>query len=367
MSILDLRQKIVSLAIAVTPFTQLRLEGLRIGVSEIMVIFYFITLMISNPKLRDLRSTTLLVLIYLGFLFFFLMHIEHSERSMKHIIAYTYNIFFAIALVTDTDLDIKKIIIEAANLHILLLGTSLILFTFIFTSEIAIITNPIEGIRFMGLSENPNQEAFAALFLLVSIYILNQNDIRGILTISSLLAFIIFLTRSDAAILSLMVAVLAGFYTQRRNLLGRFALIILLSGISLIIIGPFIEFYEQLSSGQTSARFRLWANGLTAFLEAPYFGNGLFHQSGYNPFMYKEAHNLYIDLISMVGLFGFIYFIFLFVCLVGFSRYSFQFLPLLISVSAFSVFHFTLRSPIFWISMLLPVLYKNYISFYQRT
>lgn len=111
-------------------------------------------------------------------------------------------------------------------------------------------------------------------------------------------------------------------------------------------------------SNQTGARYTLWHNALAAISRSPIVGFGPGAHSGFcGPFGGQEAHNSLLDWGTQAGALGVV------VLLAyggsifyGVARRGNYFLAgMLISLGSFSMFHFTMRQPIFWIMPLLAL------------
>ncbi|WP_239432570.1 O-antigen ligase family protein [Sporosarcina sp. ACRSL] len=124
-----------------------------------------------------------------------------------------------------------------------------------------------------------------------------------------------------------------------------------------------LDFFKSVSnsfdevSNQSSIRYVLWENGLKAFTKSPLIGNGTKSQSGISsPFEGDEAHNTLIDLISMLGLFGLLVILLLFLWAIVNSRKNIYCLILLLQLLIFSNFHNVIRQPIIWFVLFILLL-----------
>lgn len=231
-----------------------------------------------------------------------------------------------------------------------------------------------EGNRFQGLTTNPNQAALFYLSVLmigVSLLVSGSglsNLKKAALVASALVALVLgFATDSDAFKISIVVLVggVGIASAIRLNKINTDIVVMsILFGIAaaLLLYAYDADFVEDaieqatfsLTYGeQDTVRVLLWQNGLLAWYEAPIFGNGPGAWSGISgPFNATEAHNAFIDWLSIAGIIGMIPIIWLF------SR-IFKY-PLsgnvvsyatLIALIAFAFFHFTFRQPFYWIPL----------------
>lgn len=106
-------------------------------------------------------------------------------------------------------------------------------------------------------------------------------------------------------------------------------------------------------------RFCLWRHALDAVDQKPLTGWGPGPHSGITgPLMQEEAHNTWLDWATQSGLIGLIaltaYMLWIFIRLLASGRY--ELLALFVALISFSMFHHTLRQPLFW---LLPLIATN--------
>lgn len=104
--------------------------------------------------------------------------------------------------------------------------------------------------------------------------------------------------------------------------------------------------------GQGEGRIVLWMNGLSAWLEAPYFGHGPGHYSGHTAaFEGVEAHNFFIDWLAAYGIAGGITLLIFYLILIkkAFTDKSWIILALYASIVTQTLFHFYGRQPVYWL------------------
>jgi len=230
--------------------------------------------------------------------------------------------------------------------------------------------------RFSALGFRPGQLDFifvAIPFLAIHFLFLR----KGSLTRASLLLLCVaslylgFDHKSDA----FLIAVAAGSVValiliwgkavsllNRRNKLAGIGVVaaslIVLSLISLVMFEKVeswaMNVYEQ--QGQGSVRINLWLNGLKAASVSPVFGLGPGSYSGVRaPFQHSEAHNTLIDVAIIGGMLGVLIFTFV-IGYLGWRTLTTGFTWLIAAFSSmicYSVFHFTLRQPLYLIGLIM--------------
>jgi len=219
--------------------------------------------------------------------------------------------------------------------------------------------------KWTGFSNNPNQVALLSSILplfFIKIYSVCRYKLFAFCYLAITLSVGVF-TMSSA----LQVSWIAGFcfyfindFRSANKIFLRLACFVFLfmcgvvavlySKANVLITG-YVNNFITSDGGQGESRLVLWSNAILAIEKSPFVGFGPGSFSGYNgPFGKEEAHNIFIDIGTNTGVIGgVIFFIFLFSLLV-FSvvrkrRFSGALLASLIS---YSLFHYTLRMPIFW-------------------
>ncbi len=233
--------------------------------------------------------------------------------------------------------------------------------------------------RFAGFSENPNQTALQALsMIIVSQLVLEKYNpkstlfkIASYLTIALTIIFGIS-TLSDAFAFALLgvgasvgarVVVVSSRYSPM-------VFTILLMGSLFIALATYIVLQKEFdaawvsivqtlqSRDQDTVRFLLWQHGIDAWRENMLIGNGPGGWSGISQaFSGKEAHNSFIDWLTISGLVG----VFAYLWLISriknlkFLLHASSYFSLLALV-LFSLFHFTFRLPIYWITFFVVLI-----------
>jgi len=229
--------------------------------------------------------------------------------------------------------------------------------------------------RFVGLSENPNQVALQMLItLVVALSLLlklrDQSDAeRNICVAVALLSILIGLASDSEAFrisLAATLSLLGGYWFVKGLARGKHVA----AGLSLIAVPLMLALpvlmYENVFSAWNAAietlqygnqdldRFALWLNGIEAWLDRPFFGQGVGGWSGNSgPFEGREAHNSFIDWLSIGGITGTIFY--LAILTIPLRRPSPEMLTsyaMLLSIVAFTLFHFVFRMPPFWLALL---------------
>lgn len=228
--------------------------------------------------------------------------------------------------------------------------------------------------RFIGLASNPNQTALHSLAAIIVIYLTISKmptGLRGLKLILSLALlaslFVGMASASDAFAGSALIIIAAMVFGVSEKLLGNklqtFAVLsfLTLSGMATtILFNPnFIaniagSITEAVAFGnQDSDRLMLWGNGVEAWLERPLFGNGIGAWSGASgPFGGIEAHNSFIDWMSITGIFGGVLYA---AFLLRIFRFSLMKEPvrfgIFFGVMLYISFGFFFRNPIYWLIM----------------
>lgn len=233
-------------------------------------------------------------------------------------------------------------------------------------------------VRFTGLAQNPNQTALLALgtlnVLVISLLRFEQNDriMRWMILATIPLTLVYGLaTLSDALLVALPVwGLFTGLLLLERMQVKRWVAIVI--GIVFVavftlvlailmpglfgLIGSGIQ--DQLATGsQDTDRQLLWRHGLQAFSESVWVGNGPGAWSGFGgPYQGQEAHNSFIDWLSITGVLGLFPVL---IVLAGLARTDPRFRLVraagFFTLVVFATFHFTFRLPIFWFSMAMLI------------
>lgn len=230
--------------------------------------------------------------------------------------------------------------------------------------------------RFSGLSLNPNQTAMHALSIIVTglavlLKIDRDQRLLRYLSVMAIFSALFFgwYTYSDAFVISLVpVSAAIALAISRKfflTLKAAIAVGMLLTALTTVVLA--LAFPQQISSvldgflsglqtgNQDSDREILWRHGIQAWEASPIIGNGPGGWSGISmPFQGTEAHNSYIDWLTIVGLAGFIPFALSIgtVFRLNVGRHLTSYFALL-AILIFASFHFMFRLPIFWLPITL--------------
>lgn len=227
------------------------------------------------------------------------------------------------------------------------------------------------GPRFSGLSLNPNQTAmFALCASLVALVLASKTPVSK-LTPVYVAAFVVSMaigvfTRSDAFMICSVFVVFCISYLVAFRLIrsfvgtvivGVFAALVLVAAVAVFdpdLFGNLVKMI-QVSFGagnQDSDRELLWRHGVAAWRERPIFGNGAGAWSGISsPFQAIEAHNSFIDWLSMVGFVGALPLAY---CVSTLLRLNLKQHMLsyagVLALTTFFMFHFVFRLPPTWLA-----------------
>lgn len=228
--------------------------------------------------------------------------------------------------------------------------------------------------RLTGMSENPNQ---FALVIILFMAVMLQRIIESRRDVVAYIGMIIsvwagILTRSDALVISLVMCSFTGaiyimissLSSRRNRIIG--ILVATFSGIGLLILNS-ATIAKKLAGvsadqgNQGEGRIVLWEHGLAAWKHSPAFGLGPVSLSGIaGPFEHTESHNTYIDVLSQGGM-GALAVILLIALLSfrsGVGNRCYGFVIGLAMLMVFCLFHYMIRQPIFWLTLLLPYAYS---------
>lgn len=213
--------------------------------------------------------------------------------------------------------------------------------------------------RFSGLSYNSNQLALLLLPIPVfALYFFGISKYFVEVTLLSLLLAVF--TGSDALFLSWLVFfVLAGalflYFKQRplfflASITGLILLMLVCFYFRVELLDLWLAFSQK--QDQVSIRFSLWLNALEVLKDSSFMGYGPGSFSGIDaPYQRFEAHNVLLDLSMSYGLLGlFAYLTFIaFIFIRTIKTRSPVLIAAFFSFIFFSLFHYTLRQPLYWI------------------
>jgi len=255
------------------------------------------------------------------------MDLFDKKGAFHDIGAFLFSALFVITLSS------QKYMLEHVHLInkiVVVFFTTTQLFLLIYTQQLSTF-GPINGwygdVRFVGWTNNPNQLAlYTTVFLLITLYyfIHSQKISRKVVYLLILLGlgWIGIKTESDALQLSwfiglclllilLWIKVVSApikvfwkglWFKILIPLAAVHTVITFRSPISDKITETLLKIYEEGDQGAT--RFNLWLKGIKALESSPMFGLGPGRHSGETLFRKEEAHNMYIDITTNVGILG---------------------------------------------------------------
>ena len=220
--------------------------------------------------------------------------------------------------------------------------------------------------RYSAFSQNPNQ---LALYLLpipfVSLFIQTVESGRKIQSYTEIMLVVLLNIMTFGK--GLFVAWFVGFaiiglfgingvFSKKIITLKIGIVLIFLPLVYLILQPIWIALYNGEApgsmDGQGEGRIVLWMNGLSAWLDAPFFGHGPGHYSGHvTPFEGVEAHNFFIDWLTAYGIAGGMALLFFYLVLIKKTIIdrSWIILALYASILTQALFHFYGRQPVYWL------------------
>ena len=247
-------------------------------------------------------------------------------------------------------------------------------------ARVAVVVDPwFQAIRFRGWSENPNQMALMLAplpFLILWAYQRTASKARKSWLAFSLAVSLIagVLCLSEALYLAWgaslgLCSLLAGIAYVREPTFSPIVAIwkkitfptILLAGVAALVIPLALRgaeivaaIYEAGNQGET--RLLIWGHGLEAAARSPIVGLGPGAFSGLSgPFQNYEAHNTFIDILTQAGVFGAAAYVLLLI--VAGKRFlatrDLAFIGGFTALVGFSCFHYVLRHPTFWLTIIL--------------
>lgn len=370
---------LLSLIFVLSVTTELRFMG-TVGVAEICALIYMSVRFIFVSKFGLVFNKYLLVFIYLFFAFIFIGTILSIANSrdvfFRDVFAYLYCFVVLIFLFQNVLSSGSKTLFFVKSFFF----TSMLYLLFIDVCAYFYPPFMYEGFRLAGLSSNPNQLALLVLVTFNMLFLFSKDLCfsGSVRTLSYVfLIYVSLRTVSEALLVAIflgcfMYAVcrIYAFSLRRPSSLYVFMISIIVLNVFVVYFAKFVTYtpsdaYEAINiNNQGDDRFTLWFNGLLSLKDSFLFGNGPGAHSGFDaPFEGVEAHNTFIDMISQVGFLGFISFsvLTLYIFLRTPRRLRKYAVFSLSSLFAFSLFHFVLRQPLFWLALILPlfVFYLN--------
>lgn len=356
----------VGVALVLNSFTLVRGDGAG-GPFEILLLLSLIILgffkLIERHKFNFLPLIAIIyLLVIMAPLTFLNSYFDQMGSSIRTLFALFFGAFAGF-IIANTNLVEQKYISQG--------GASVLIASFFAAMYLEIDFSNLQ--RLLFLSENPNQIALYSLGMLFLISWSIENKIS--LAIFNLFALGYgFFALSDTFFLAFFIIIffiLFGFIIRGKAFSLLMTFWVLLFALAYVLIFPENVILEYIikawqNADEGGGRLTLALNGILAYLESPIFGHGAGAFSGVDiPMMRYEAHNTFIDFLTMGGIpFILIVYVPFFLAakeLLLNSKYFI--LGILIGLVIFSFFHFIGRHPIFWFvwgySISIFMHYKN--------
>lgn len=306
--------------------------------------------------------------------------LANQDEGVRDLLALVFVATLSIALSAIQASEERWINVVDAYISVVTIGLGLLLI--LAARQQSFLIDPwYQAIRFRGWSENPNQLALMLLalpyFCIWSFQRTNSpwhrswlaaclviSGIAGALSLSEAL----YLAWGSSLSLCLVISGYDYFKSPTSNPLSaiwkKVTLPSLILGIGVAIIVPFALRAAELIAAiyaignQGETRLAIWRHGLEAALHSPVFGLGPGAFSGHlAPFQGSEAHSTFIDVLSQAGILGLAAYVALLI-FVGkriVAAREVAFIGAFTALVVFSCFHYVLRQPIFWLSLVLMV------------
>jgi len=363
--------------------TQLRVTGIPIGPGEILLLAWCALALLLGGTGNGLqvRRDGLPYLAFWGVSIVLLsfdmilagLFARFSTPSSSHsFVAYLFVFLFLIALLAYGRTDFlasccaRVVALSAGALALLLVAARLDL-------PLGPLC-PWYSIRFSGWAENPNTIAFQiAAIPFLGLFFWNRASrlSHRVLFGSTVAAALVvgWATFSDALIVAWSAAAVAFFALdyawakpeRSTNAIGLFRYFLVPLVLVALAVTYSSSLYERLTrtsisiyeqeGGQGDVRVLLWRHGIEALFASPIVGLGPGGHSGVAaPFSGAEAHNSLIDWGTNTGIVGLVAYVALLVWIaLGVWRARDPALvAALVATQALSMFHYTLRHPVFW-------------------
>jgi O-antigen ligase len=371
--ILDL---IFATGIVLTTMTSIRFSSLPIGIGELFLLFWITYTFARMMKKKTLKITDKTVVYFwlyfflvLGFgVLFSLFHYRFDiATALYDAVAYLFIFILCFALSLDK-YSIKRKVELTIIIGMFVFTFLAFWFNYIGHSFYGI---TLGGYRFTGGAKNPNQLSlflaavpFTALYffmdshrkeyfkrilfiliIITSFYVgnlIHSQALTGAWSISFLVFVILFLFKFVKFPLNLL-SILVGLS---------------ITGVVLILNNNILyEFYYSFHSwfnelDEDGSRAFLWGLGLQTSFNSPIFGYGPGPQILHAYTQRSEVHNTLLDILTQSGMVGL--FLYLLLLIKAYRRIrSNMFLnTALLTLVIFSISHFVLRQPIFWLYIL---------------
>jgi O-antigen ligase len=373
-------------ALAATTATQLRLGP--VGPGELMLVawlaFRFAALMVQRTVFVPREARPLLwfwcavpAFLAAGWLAKIFIGIPQQNAALYDTFAFTFTAVTIVAFLLERDLRARVRTAAAAMLLTAVVPNTLL----VALSVAGPGTGPVKvwyGLRLSGWAVNPNQ--LALLMLAMPLIALQLRSDSGTprrrmawLAVAGVATLLGFATLSDSLILAwtlggavlVCVAFVRAASVNTGNVVRegivRVVIPVMVMGAAIVvaprIVAKVTEEASALSgSTQGSDRFHIWALGFEAFQSSPVVGLGPGSHAGHDkPFEGFESHNTYLDWSTSTGIAGLTAYLAL-LAWAGANALrdrSHLRLILLLSLMLFSTFHYVMRQPTFWFTLLV--------------
>ncbi len=374
----DILYLIFVFLIGSTLFTSLRFTNIPIGIGELILLVLGIYMIINNYKELNynfFKNSLLLkfwivsfVLLLAGFLIsFFLENILFYKSIFHDTFAYIF-IFYLLIIMHLFEYDKKKHMeIFEKFIYFSLIFYTILFISFVsFESVIPFNKGSEVMVRYLGLSNNPNQ--LAILFTIIPfmlVYFYQKMPKIYFLDSTFLLILLTFCIGEAIGSDALFLGWCSGLFTylfliyisKYNNFKINIFFVVIISIIFTVVLFNFKEIIYFIDGGDSSAdaRIILIKNAFNDLDKMIYFGFGPGPHS-YAPIdetMYWEVHNMYIDWFTQTGIIGILLFIYILYKVVQglYLNKEFILISAFVSLLIFITFHFTFRQPIFWFFM----------------
>lgn len=391
-------QFLLALGTFLTASTRMRMQGFPVGPGELLLVFVIVIILIDryigqstykkvvliHSHMSKFWKAALSIMIF-ATLFNVLFGIEEAGQRnaasfkatgleaewnpIRDIIAFLFLaiIFSLITLDARFNQNMSKVIEYFIVISSIVLGA--LYWSNVLLGSKSLFGFPAwDGERFTGLSFNANSTALQLVlcpaFLLYMIrnpqYKNAAKFFFALLLISSV--FTGMATGSDALVVSWIlgggVFMILLMIRSRISLLKKF---MITSSLLVCVFAFGDKVFNTLNTdgqdiynanAQGDIRVSLWKNGIIATMSAPLWGLGGGSHSGIlTPFAGSECHNTFVDWFTSTGLIGLYLYFALLLFIVRLAWQAKQ--PILIAVFilllGFSVFHYVLRHPSYWL------------------
>jgi len=300
------------------PFQTVDIGLAGFGTISRLIGFLFIIATVMKPRLCYKRPTAafycfalyLVVFIFSGLYGVLTQQLTFDLGQLTTLIQLLIFFWVSSSLLSQSDRIMRRALLTFA--------TSCVVLAVAMTLGVA--SDPaLEG-RVTALDENPNAIADVLVFGLLTLTGLAygraevSRRARAYFWFFSAFMFLaVIRTGSRGAILALLI----GFFVftlkrARINYRLKVGIVIILASLFVVIVSNSIESVSErwkktFAEGDTSGRDEIYDHGLQIFLEKPFFGWGVEHQRELGSRLglaTRDFHNLYLHVLSQVGLIG---------------------------------------------------------------